>query len=88
MANNNKIKTPRVSKGQRDNVSSARRSGAKLLNTKFDRALNKQKAYENGHNPMITVPNPDPMQKNKLFIRVPARSIYGDPRKRDWIIIK
>lgn len=88
MSNKNKNKTSSVSKGERNNVSSSRRSGAKNYNTPLDRVLNQFDAYEKGSNAMMTIPNPDPAQTNKLYIRVPARSLYGDPRKRDYIIIK
>jgi hypothetical protein len=77
-----------ISKGTGKSVSAARTAGAKQLTTKLDRALSVQKAYAEGRNPMVTIPNPNPLETNRLFIRVPAKSIYGDPKKRKGFEIR
>lgn len=46
------------------------------------RIMNQLKAYKEGRNVVLTVPNPNPNETHKRFIRVNARDVYGDPRKR------
>jgi hypothetical protein len=38
-----------------------------------DRAVNQLKAYRKGKNVMVTIPNPNPHETNKPFIRVSAK---------------
>jgi hypothetical protein len=78
-----------TSQGTGKSVSSARTSETKkAFNTVLDRALNVQRAYAEGRNPMITIPNPNPLETNRQFIRVPAKSVYGDPKKRKGFEIR
>lgn len=48
--------------------------------------LNKMDAYNHGKRVWMTIPNPNPNETNKRFIRVLARDIYGDPKKRNYIM--
>jgi hypothetical protein len=45
--------------------------------------INKYKAYEAGKKVFLTVPNPNPNETNKKFIKIDARSVWGDPKKRN-----
>lgn len=47
---------------------------------------NKLDAYNKGKRVWVTIPNPNPNETNKRFIRVLARDVYGDPKKRNYHI--
>jgi hypothetical protein len=70
-----------TSKGTGKSVSNARAAGGRSLTTPLDRALDKRQAWKEGRNPTLTVPNPNPLETNRKFIRVKATSVWGDPRK-------
>jgi hypothetical protein len=81
----NKTKGPsKTSKGERKSVSTARASGAKKYTHPIDRLLDKQAAYEQGKRVWLTIPNPDPTQTNKRFIKVLASSEYGNFKERGY----
>jgi len=74
-----KIRSTKTSSGAHSNVS---RSTLKLVaSTKcpIEKALNVVKAWKQGKNPWITVKNTDG-STNRLFIKVRANSIYGNPK--------
>ena len=45
-----------------------------------DNMLNKFKAYLSGKNVYVTIDNPNPLETNKRRIRVPMRTLHGDPK--------
>jgi hypothetical protein len=45
-----------------------------------DRLLNQIAAWKRGRNVMFTIPNPNPNETNKRFIRVNARDLKGKAR--------
>lgn len=47
-----------------------------------DRVMNQLKAWLKGKNVVLTIENPNKNETGKRFIRVNARDIWGDPRKR------
>jgi hypothetical protein len=51
------------------------------------RVMNQLKAWQAGKNVVVTIENPNKNETNKKFIRVNARDIYGDPRKKTGFMI-
>lgn len=45
------------------------------------RVINQRKAFDAGKNVMITIPNPNPNETNKRFVRVNAREVW---RSNKW----
>ena len=45
-----------------------------------DRLLNQLAAWKRGRNVMFTIPNPNPNETNKRYIRVSARDLKGKAR--------
>lgn len=70
-----------VSAGINSNVN---RSVLKSLRRDYmqsgDRLLNQLSAWKKGKNVVFTIPNPNPNETNKKFIRVNARDLKGKPR--------
>ena len=78
-----KPKTKYVSKGQRRSVAT------RVPRTEMEIILNKQRAFLDGKRVWFTIPNPNPLQTNKRFIRVLAKDLYGDYRKyNERVVIK
>ena len=66
-----------VSAGIHSNVSkSTRRAIRADYLASGERLINQLKAFREGKNVMVTIPNPDPSQTNKRFIRVNAKTIW------------
>lgn len=66
-----------VSAGIHSNVSkSIRRAMRADYLASGDRLLNQRAAFDAGKNVMVTIPNPNPNETNKRFIRVPAKTIW------------
>lgn len=40
------------------------------------RLINQRRAFEAGKNVVVTIPNPNPEEKNKPFIKVPAKEVW------------
>ena len=70
-----------VSKGEHSNVSKHTRKLMRRQTTELQTALNKQEAFRRGKNVMLTIPNPDKKERNKPFIRVNAKEVWGNPNK-------
>lgn len=45
-----------------------------------ERAINQLRAFNKGKRVMVTIPNPNKDQTNKRYIRVPASTIWKDPK--------
>lgn len=60
-----------VSKGERRSSMRTRQSDPGT------RLINQQKAWSEGKNVMLTIPNPNPNETNKRYIRVNASSVWG-----------
>jgi len=66
-----------VSAGIHSNVSkSVRRAMRADYLASGDRIINQRKAFDAGKNVMVTIPNPNPNETNKRFIRVNAKTIW------------
>ena len=70
-----------VSKGERPNVAKDTRKLMRRTVTELQTDLNKQEAFRQGKNVMLTIPNPDKKVRNKPFIRVNAKEVWGNPNK-------
>jgi len=46
------------------------------------RVMNQLAAWKKGKNVVLTISNPNPNETNKRFIRVKARDVWGDPRRK------
>lgn len=70
-----------ISQGIHTNVSKAiRRAMRADYLASGDRIINQRKAFDSGKNVMVTIPNPNPNETNKRFIRVNARSIWKNTK--------
>ena len=66
-----------VSAGIHSNVSTAtRRAMRASYLASGERLINQRKAFDAGKNVMVTIPNPNPNETNKRFIRVNAKTIW------------
>lgn len=66
-----------VSAGIHSNVSkSVRRAIRADYIASGDRVINQRAAYDAGKNVMVTIPNPNPNETSKRFIRVNAKTIW------------
>ena len=70
-----------VSKGERPNVAKDTRKLMRGKVTELQTALNKQEAFKQGKNVMLTIPDPNKKDRNKPFIRVNAKEVWGNPNK-------
>ena len=70
-----------VSKGERPNVAKDTRKLMRGKVKELQTALIKQEAFKQGKNVMLTIPNPNKKERNKPFIRVNAKEVWGNPNK-------
>lgn len=71
-----------VSAGVHSNVSkSIRRAMRADYLASGERILNQLNAFNQGKNVMVTIPNPNPNETNRPFIRVNAKDIWKSKRK-------
>ena len=70
-----------VSKGERSNVAKDTRKLMRRAVTELQTDLNKQEAFKQGKNVMLTIPKPDKKERNNPFIRVNAKEVWGNPNK-------
>jgi hypothetical protein len=73
-------KTAYTSQGKHSNVSSATRTLMKRGTSEGERMINKQKAWADGKNPWMTIPNPNKTETNKRFIKVRMNDLMGNPK--------
>jgi hypothetical protein len=71
----------RVSAGVHSNVS---KKITNALRSEYrasgQRLINQLKAHKKGKRVMVTIPNPNKNETNKRFIRVPASTVWRDPK--------
>ena len=66
-----------ISQGIHSNVSkSVRRAMRADYLSSGERIINQRRAFDAGKNVMVTIPNPNPHETNKRFIRVNAKSVW------------
>jgi len=66
-----------VSKGERHAIAPENR----VKRDPIKNILDKQEAFSKGKKVYFTIPNPNPNETNKRFIRVEGKLLYGDFRK-------
>jgi hypothetical protein len=75
-----------TSQGKHSNVSKSTLRGMRAMKSEADKLLDKQSAWMKGHNPWVTIANPNKSETDKLFIRVRYNDImrgsYRDLRKK------
>ena len=75
-------RTSQTSKGERSSVNQkvarATRKMRDELNP-FRQLLDQQAAWKRGKNVVLTVQNPNKAETNKMFIKVPAWQVWGNP---------
>ena len=77
-------RTSYISKGERKNVAKWIRKTMKRERTGFQRANAQLDAFWEGKNVVLTIPNPNPNEKGKPFIRKNAKEVWS----RDRFIMK
>jgi hypothetical protein len=72
-----------ISKGIHSNVSRSTLAGMREGRDPSEKVINIQKAWLANKNPWVTIENPNKEQKDKLFIRVRANELWGNPKERE-----
>ena len=80
MAKRKKQREKQVSKGTGKNVNSWATKAMKSDRSLLEKVGHKMAAWKQMKNPWLTVPNPNPNETAKRFIRVKANDVWGDPR--------
>ena len=66
-----------ISQGIHSNVSKATRRAMRAdYLASGERLVNQRRAFDAGKNVMVTIPNPNPNETNKRFIRVNAKTVW------------
>ena len=77
-------KTQYVSKGARRNVSKKILKVLKRERTELEKVTEQMAAFWRGKNVILTIPNPNPRETNKPFVRINAKEVW----RKDKFIIK
>lgn len=73
-----------VSKGEVSTISSEMKKMARREYLESGtRLLNQLSAWKKGRNVVLTVPNPNPNQTNKRFVRLNASYVWGNPKTHE-----
>ncbi len=81
-----KLRSKYTSKGERKSMNPQAAKAVARDVPLVDKLTNKMAAYEQGKRVWLIIDNPNPNETNKRFIRVLARDVYGDPKKRNYIM--
>ena len=66
-----------VSAGVHSNVArSTKKATRREYMSSPQRIINQRRAFDSGKNVVVTIPNPNPNETNKRFIRVNARDVW------------
>ncbi len=72
-----------VSQGIHSNVSNGiKKEMRKDYLASGERMSNQRAAWAKGKNVVLTIPNPNPNETHKRFIRVNARDLWGSPKHK------
>lgn len=77
-----KSRTSQISKGERPSVNQKIANGARKMRDEaqpFRQILDQQAAWKKGKNVVLTVRNPNKNETNKMYIKVPAWQVWGNP---------
>lgn len=70
-----KLRAKYTSKGERNAVNPSTSKAVRRDVKSIDRAINKLDAYAKGKKAYVTVPNENPLETNKQFLRVPISQV-------------
>ena len=78
-----KSRSTQTSKGERNNVCKATTKAVRrnYMNNGLARMRNQFDAFNKGKNVMVTIPNSNPNETNKRFIRVNAKDVWKSNNK-------
>lgn len=79
----NKSKDKQTSAGERPNVNKKILNLVRKDKTFLVKTLAKQNAFKSGKKVVLTIPNPNPNETNKRFIRIDAKDVW---RNESYII--
>lgn len=82
MAKRKNTKEKKTSKGERKSSISTR------INSPSAKVINQLKAHNAGKRVMVTIANPNKEETNKLFIRVPSTTVWGNPKDTNRFIMR
>ena len=72
-----------ISQGIHSNVSNGiKKAMRKDYLASGERMFNQREAWAKGKNVVLTIPNPNPNEADKRFIRVNARDLWGSPKHK------
>jgi hypothetical protein len=76
-------RSTQTSKGERNNVSKSAIKAVRrnYMNNDLARMKNQIAAFKRGKNVMVTIPNSNPNETNKRFIRVNAKDVWKSNNK-------
>lgn len=80
MAKRKKQREHQVSKGSGKSVNPSITKAVKRDRSPLLVLCQKSAAWKKMQNPWLTIPNPNPNETAKRFIRVRANDLWGDPR--------
>jgi len=70
-----------ISQGKHSNVSNGvKKAMRKDYLASGERMFNQRAAWAKGKNVVLTIPNPNPNETDKRFIRVNAKDLWGSPK--------
>lgn len=76
-----------ISKGLGSNVRASTLNAMRAERPSWVRTMNQMRAHQKGKRVMVTVSNPSKEQRDKLFIRVPASTVWRDPKMPGFVIL-
>lgn len=76
----------KVSKGIHSNVTQSTLNAIKAERPAWVRIMNQLQAHKKGKRVMVTIANPNKKELNKRFIRVPASTVWRDPKIPGFIM--
>ena len=76
-------RSTQTSKGERNNVSKSAIKAVRrnYMNNDLARMKNQIAAFKRGKNVMVTIPNSNPNETNKRFIRINAKDVWKSNNK-------
>lgn len=77
----------KISMGMHANVAKSTLKAVKADRPGWVRVINQLAAHKKGKRVMITIANPNKEETNKRFIRVPASTVWKDPKIAGFVMI-
>ena len=74
--------TKYISAGIHSNVSKKTLKAMRRETSEIEKADNKYSAFKKGKNVMLTIENPNRLETNKRFVRVPAKQVWNTRNRK------